>query len=169
MASNESCLECVSRGLALEGLVDRGEPEAVFVCKVVTGSACAVAFDERSCPEIFQAAPRRNQRLSSTFITSSSVHKEGISNPQTAPAFRAVRNRSFLAVDSNCHSWGLTNWAATDIRLNVFFCHGHHWKRCCSWEPVGFIVSACIITNIPRVTVEEWHGAKTRQTWTSQP
>lgn len=169
MASNESCLECVSRGLALEGLVDRGEPEAVFVCKVVTGSACAIAFDERSRPEIFQAAPRRNQRLSSTFITSSSVHKEGISNPQTAPAFRAVRNRSFLAVDSNCHSWGLTNWAATDIRLNVFFCHGHHWKRCCSWEPVGFIVSACIITNIPRVTVEEWHGAKTRQTWTSQP
>lgn len=96
-------------------------------------------------------------------------HKEGISNPQTAPAFRAARNRSFLAVNSNCHSWGLTNWAATDIWLNVFFCHRHHWKRCCSWEPVGFIIATCIVTNVPRVTVEEWHGAKTRQTWASQP
>lgn len=76
MASDESCLECVSRGLALEGLVDGGQPEAVFVRKVVTGSAGAVAFDERSRPEIFQAAPRRNQRLSSTFITSSSVLRE---------------------------------------------------------------------------------------------
>lgn len=61
MASDESCLERVSRGLALEGLVDGGEPEAVFVGKVVTGSACAVAFNERRRPEILQAAPRRNQ------------------------------------------------------------------------------------------------------------
>lgn len=61
MASDESCLECVSRGFALEGLVDGGEPEAVFICKVVTGSAGTIAFNERSRPEILQAAPRRNQ------------------------------------------------------------------------------------------------------------
>ena len=76
MASDESCLERICRGLALEGLVDRSEPEAVFIRKVVTGSACAVAFDERSRSEIFQAAPRRNQRLSAAFITSSSVLNE---------------------------------------------------------------------------------------------
>jgi len=42
----------------------------------MTGSTGPIALDERSSPEIFQAAPRRDQRLSSAFITSRSVLRE---------------------------------------------------------------------------------------------
>jgi len=96
VASDESCLECVCRWLALEGLVNRSEPEAVLIGKVMTGSTGPIALDERSSPEIFQAAPRRDQRLSSAFITSRSVLKE-----TRRAAFRAQPQ----AIPSTNYAW----------------------------------------------------------------
>ena len=53
----------------MEGLLDGGEPEAVFVGEVVAGALGPVTLDEGRGTEVLQTGTRRRQRLTPTLVT----------------------------------------------------------------------------------------------------
>lgn len=61
------------RLLELIAVLDRRQPEAELVRVVVAVTLGAVALDERSRPEVFQARARTRERLTTALRTSSGV------------------------------------------------------------------------------------------------
>lgn len=64
---------CTNRSFKLFFIFYARQPETVLVCIVVTRSSSPVAFDEWSCPEVFQTATRTWQRLATTLCSSCCV------------------------------------------------------------------------------------------------
>lgn len=96
-----SCLQGLRGRSLLEGLIDGGEPEALFVGKVVAGALGAITLDERRGSEVLQAGAGGRQGLASSLVTCRCVHEERVANPETAPAHRALWDGDILAVDGN--------------------------------------------------------------------
>ena len=69
-------------GLRLEGLVHRGQPEAVLGCKVMAGALGPVALDERRGAEVLQTGPGRGEGLAAAFIASRRVLGDGTKRGQ---------------------------------------------------------------------------------------
>lgn len=87
------------RYLELLIIVDGSQPEAELVGKIVARASGAVALDEGSGAEVFQAGTGGGQGLATAFSSGSGVHGEGIANPETVPPGGAVRNLDGLRVD----------------------------------------------------------------------
>lgn len=85
----------------LPSLLHRGQPEAVLVGKVVAGTTGAAALDERSGPKVLKAGAGGDQGLTTTLSPGSSVHEEGVTDPEAAPAQRALWDGDVLAVHGN--------------------------------------------------------------------
>lgn len=75
-------------------LINGCQPEAVFVGIEVTGTAAAVALDERCGPEVFQTASRAGEGLSPTAWTGTGMlkidtarffYKKSINCPRKSP------------------------------------------------------------------------------------
>lgn len=100
---------------------------------------------------------------------STTYHEEGVADPQAPPPGGAVGYRDVLAVDSNGHGWRLTHRAAADVGLDFFLSHGHHGQRGRGGEPVGLVVAAGVVADVPGVTVQKRHSAEARQAGARQP
>lgn len=100
-------------------------------------------------------------------------HKIGVADPQAAPARRTLWDGDVLAVDCDGDWWSFAYRAAADVLFDVSLFYGHHGKRSRRWQPVGLIISAGVVTDVPRIAVQEGHGvepweAGASQTWEGQ-
>lgn len=96
-------------------------------------------------------------------LESTTYHEEGISDPQTPPSNRAVRNRDVLTMDCYGDSWGLAHRAAADVGLDFVLSHRHHGQWGGGGEPVGLVIPAGVVADVTRVAVQEGHGAEPSQ------
>lgn len=94
-------------------------------------------------------------------------HSKTVSNPESLPANRTLRDRHFLTVDSNDIGGGIADHTTTDESPQFWVADGHHGHGFVGGEPIGFVVSTCVITNIVGVTEEEWHCTKSLHTGAS--
>ena len=99
----------------------------------------------------------------------STYHEEGVSDPQAAPPGRAVGDGDILAVDCDGDGRGLAHRAAADVGPDVLLGHGHHGQRGGGGQPVGLVVTAGIVADVPGVAVQEGHGAEPCQAGARQP
>lgn len=90
-------------------------------------------------------------------------HEERISDPQTAPPSGAVGYSDVLAVHGNGHGRSLAHGAAANVGLDFLLGHGHHGQRGRGGEPVGLVIAAGIVADVPRIAVQERHCAEARQ------
>lgn len=74
-----------------------------------------------------------------------------------------------MAVDRYGDGRGLAHRAAADVGLDLVLGHGHHGQRGGSGKPVGLVVPAGVVADIPRVAVQEGHGAEASQAGARQP
>lgn len=90
-------LQCVHRrGVELPARLNRGQPEAVLVGKVVAGALCPITLNEGRGAEVFQTGPWRDQGLAAALSPGSSVHEKGVPDPEGSPAGRAGRDGEVL-------------------------------------------------------------------------
>lgn len=94
-------------------------------------------------------------------------HSKTVSNPKSLPANGTLRDRHFLTVDSDDISWGIADHTTTDKSPQFWVADWHHGHGFVGGEPIGFVVSTCVITNIVGVTEEEWHCTKSLHTGAS--
>jgi hypothetical protein len=80
------CLEHLMR-------LNRRQPEAELVGKVVTRTAGAVAFDERRRAEVLQARSRTRQLLAASFGAGASVLQAEHTNPRVSEQLDMVQRR----------------------------------------------------------------------------
>lgn len=99
---------------------------------------------------------------------STTYHEEGVADPQAPPTGGAVGYRDVLTVDGNGHGWCLTHRAAADVGLDFFLSHGHHGQRGSGGEPVGLVVAAGVVADVPGIAVQKRHSAEACQTGASQ-
>lgn len=102
-------------------------------------------------------------------LASTTYHEEGISDPQAPPSNWAVGDGDVLTVDCDGDGWGLAHGAAADVGLDFVLSHGHHRQRGSGGEPVGLVVPAGVVADVPRVAVQEGHGAEPSQAGACQP
>lgn len=102
-------------------------------------------------------------------LASTTYHEEGIADPQAPPSSRAVGDGDILTVDCYGDSWGLAHGAAADVGLDFVLGHRHHRQRGSGGEPVGLVIPAGIVADVPRVAVQEGHGAEPSQAGARQP
>lgn len=96
-------------------------------------------------------------------------HKEGVPDPEAAPAQWTLRDGDVLAVHSNSLRGCLTHRAAADVLWNLGLADGHHRNGSSGGEPVGFIIAPGIVAHFVDVAVDEWHGAEAGQAGASKP
>jgi len=70
--------------------LNRGQPEAELVGKVVTRAARSVTLDEGRGSEVLKAGSRGGQGLTTTLGTGSCVHDKAVTYPQWVPSPRAL-------------------------------------------------------------------------------
>lgn len=83
-----------------------------------------------------------------------------VSNPQRTPPIRTFRKRQRLAVDSYHIGWSFANYTSRYIFSYILLFNRHHrnWKA--GRQPVRFIVSASVITDVVVIAEQEWHGGE---------
>lgn len=91
-----------------------------------------------------------------------SHHEKRVSDPQTAPAYRARRNGGVLAVHGDGHRGCLAHRAAADVLLDLLALHRHHGNGCRGGQPIGLVIAVGVATQVVGVAVEEGHGVETR-------
>lgn len=74
-----------------------------------------------------------------------------------------------MAVDGNGHGRSLAHRAAADVGLDFLFSHGHHGQRGRGGQPVGLVIAAGIVADVPGIAVQERHGAEACQAGACQP
>lgn len=100
-------------------------------------------------------------------ISAVTDHCKAVSNPESLPADWTLRDRHFLTVDSKDICGGVTDHTTTDKSPQFWVADWHHWHGFVSGEPIGFVISTCVITNVVGVTEEEWHCTKSLHTGAS--
>lgn len=100
---------------------------------------------------------------------STTYHEEGVADPQAPPPGWAVGYRDILAVDGNGHGWCLTHGAAADVGLDFLLSHGHHGQRGSGGEPVGLVVAAGVVADVPGIAIQKRHSAEACQAGARQP
>ena len=53
---------------------------------------------------------------------------------------------------------------SADVTRDLLFANGHHWHRGVGGQPIGFVVTAGVVTHVVGVTEEEWHGTESSHT-----
>lgn len=74
-----------------------------------------------------------------------------------------------MAVDSYGYGWSLAHGAAADVGLDFLLGHRHHGQRGRGGEPVGLVIAAGVVADVPRIAVQERHGAESSQAGACQP
>jgi hypothetical protein len=95
-------------------------------------------------------------------------HEEGVPDPETAPAQRALWDGDVLAMHSNGLRGCLAHCAAADVRGNLGLANRHHGNGGGSGEPVGFIIAPSIVAYFVDVAADERHGGEAGQAGASK-
>ncbi|RMX43020.1 hypothetical protein pdam_00001815, partial [Pocillopora damicornis] len=138
--------------LCNEHLSNGGEPEAVFVSEIVTGTT-TMAFKERIVAESSETRSRRGKRLTTTTSTSTmAYHQEAESIPNGLPAGRTVWVLCGLTMSGNNRPRCLTHSTPTDKRLNSGSTDWHHGNLYICGQPITVIVSRSVVALLVYVT-----------------
>lgn len=122
---------------------------------------CAVALNEGCGAEVLKARPRGAQGLTTSFPSSGRVHNERVTNPETAPAGRTLRDAETLTVDCHHVANCLTNCTSGNVRNYILLSNRHHGNGLIGGQPVGLVIARCVVADIIQVTEQERHGIET--------